>query len=404
MSLLAGVLLALDALVVLVTLLPLVPAQGWWLRLGEFPRIQIAFIASVILVIQLPLFSDIPIHWLLHAAVFTCIVYQLSWVMPYTLIARVEVLPALAPFDEPRCISVLSSNVLMSNRDVDSLARMIRERDPDIVLLLETNTWWEEQMHWLRDTHPHGMDCALDNRYGMHLYSRLPLHDPCCEFLVQEGVPSMHAEVELRSGHRIRLRCLHPAPPTPTENATSRERDGELLVVARAIAEDHCSVIATGDFNDVAWSPTTGVFRRVSRLLDPRIGRGQFNTFPAHFPLLRFPLDHVFHSNDFTLVGLEVLPRYGSDHLPIWYKLQYEPRLRELQQAEQADRHDQEFARERSARVNARPDDVPDPGERSIRPKAFVYPVVHAHPAPSADEEQGEQHHQVGDRPLDAIV
>ena len=362
MSVSAGALLALDGFVVLFTVLPLIPRPGWWSRIGDFPRVQLVFLATVLLVVQIPLFADLPIHWLLHFVLIACIAYQLTWIVPYTPIFPHEVLPALRPPDEARCISVLSANVLMSNRNVAALHSLIEACDPDIVLLLETNQWWQDRVQDLRKTHPHGLDCPLDNRYGMHLYSRLKLVDPCIDYLVEDDVPSMHTDVELESGHHVRLRCLHPAPPSPTENATSRERDAELLVVARSIAEDNRSVIATGDFNDVAWSKTTRLFRKISRLLDPRIGRGMFTTFHASIPLLRFPLDHVFHSRDFTLVSLRVMPKFGSDHLPIYYKLQHEPRAAKFQHAPKADDDDHERARKKVSEMGVKPADVPDPG------------------------------------------
>ena len=45
----------------------------------------------------------------------------------------------------------------------------------------------------------------------------------------------MHALLVLRSGERVRLHCLHPAPPSPTENPESSERDAELVVVGRQL-------------------------------------------------------------------------------------------------------------------------------------------------------------------------
>lgn len=354
-------LLVLDGLMVALTLLPLLPSPHWSSRGPEFLRLQIAIGTLALIVIQLTSSSaGFPFYWPSLALLAACLIYQLVWIVPYTRFLAREVKSARMPLDEDRCISVLAANVLMSNRDVARLMRLIEAADPDIIVLLETNRWWQEQLLPLRRTHRHGMDCPLDNRYGMHLYSRLELEDPELKFLVENDIPSMHAGVRLRSGHCVRFHALHPAPPSPTENPTSRERDAEVLVVARSVAEDPCRVIVTGDFNDVAWSPTTRLFRKVSRLLDPRIGRGMFSTFHARLPFLRFPLDHVFHSDDFTLVRLEVLSQFGSDHLPIHYRLQYEPAAKKEQEAPRPDAGDHAEAGEKTAEGGVRPEDVPE--------------------------------------------
>ena len=80
-----------------------------------------------------------------------------------------------------------------------------------------------------------------------------------------------------------------------------------------------------GDLNDVAWSPTSRLFLRLSGLLDARKGRGLYNTWNANHFLMRFPLDHIFHSHHFTLVDLERMPHIGSDHFPVYVTLSYEP-------------------------------------------------------------------------------
>ena len=77
-----------------------------------------------------------------------------------------------------------------------------------------------------------------------------------------------------------------------------------------------------GDLNDVAWSRTTRLFQRISGLLDPRVGRHYINTFHADYPLLRWSLDHVFHSTDFALVDMQRLAHIGSDHFPVYVVLQ----------------------------------------------------------------------------------
>lgn len=187
----------------------------------------------------------------------------------------------------------------------------------------------------------------------MHLYSRFELLDARVLFLVEEGVPSIHAEVVLASGHRVKLHCLHPAPPSPTENPTSAERDGELLPVAKTLDHAAHSVVVMGDLNDVAWSLSTRLFQKMSGLLDPRIGRGLFSTFHAGFLLFRWPLDHVFCSSDFTVVSLARMPRIGSDHFPIHVVLQHTPRAKRLHPEPEASQSDAEFAQQKIDKVAA---------------------------------------------------
>ena len=60
-------------------------------------------------------------------------------------------------------------------------------------------------------------------------------------------------------------------------------------------------------------------------MLDPRRGRGFFNTFHADHWCCRYPLDHIFHSAHFTVSRIERMPHIGSDHFPMLIDLRLEP-------------------------------------------------------------------------------
>ena len=165
----------------------------------------------------------------------------------------------------------------------------------------------------------------------------------------------MQASVRLRDGQRVWVNCIHPRPPAPGESDESLQRDAELLVVGRRVRGADCPVVVLGDLNDVAWSRTTRLFQKVSGLLDPRKGRGFFGTFHARFPGLRWPLDHVFHSEDFRLVAIRKLPYVGSDHFPVYASLSLEPQAAAEQEPPHADGGDLKEADETATQARLTP-------------------------------------------------
>ena len=312
-------------LMIAATVLPLVRSDYWIVRVLDFPRLQITVTFVVVFVAYLwqredPSLAD---HLFLGALALS-LAYQLWRMWPYTPLHPRQVKRAERQ-DDPRSVSLLICNVLETNRETDKLRGLVRDRDPDIVLLVETDSWWEGELREIERTRPHVLKHPQSNTYGMLLYSRLPLIDPKLRFLVQDDVPSMHTGVKLPSGDEVLLRCLHPRPPAPGESTRSTERDAELLMVAKELEHANRPAIVVGDLNDVAWSHTSSLFQKVSRLLDPRVGRGFYSTFNANWPFIRFPLDHAFVSRHFRVSAFEVLPHVGSDHFPVFARLTLSP-------------------------------------------------------------------------------
>ena len=134
--------------------------------------------------------------------------------------------------------------------------------------------------------------------------------------------------------------------------------------MAKSVAEADTPDIVTGDLNDVAWSETTRLFRKISGLLDPRIGRGMFNTFHADYWFIRFPLDHLFHSDHFTLSKICRLPGFGSDHFALLTELALEPGGGISQDGLDADADDRLRAKAKVDDQGVGKKDVPRPGNR----------------------------------------
>jgi endonuclease/exonuclease/phosphatase (EEP) superfamily protein YafD len=322
------ILIVLGVIAVVTTALPLIKSDRWWIRIWDFPRLQICVLLVVTLggLIAWSLaYGTALSEGVLLALIAVSLAYQSYMMFPYTPLAGLQVERSTGTARASN-ISLLFANVLMQNRNAAELLEIIRRVDPDVILTVETDQWWLDQLADLEETHANTVLQSQENEYGMLLYSRLPLTNATVKFLIDDEVPSIHATVRLANGQTVELRCLHPRPPFPTEDETATDRDAEVLLVGREIKEHIPGpAIVFGDLNDVAWSRTNYLFQNISGLLDPRVGRGFYNTFHASYPFIRFPLDHFFHSNHFRLVDFQRLPAFGSDHFPVYIKLSLEP-------------------------------------------------------------------------------
>ncbi|WP_299700085.1 endonuclease/exonuclease/phosphatase family protein [uncultured Pontibacter sp.] len=312
-------------LMILITLLSLIyDVRFWYLKALDFPRVQVL----VGLLLSLILFVAVNNRWKLPAYLFmagliSSIALQTHFVFPYTRLASevVETLPP-ASAESSQTFSLLVANVWMKNKQVADFLKIVYDADPDIVLVMVTNSWWIERLSPLHKIYPHKVVYPLDNTYGMALYSKLPLHNSQVKFLKHEQVPSIHTEVNISGKASFVLHAMHPVPPKPSKHPDNiGEEEVELLKVGVMVKQRQLPTVVAGDFNDVAWSNTSRLFGTDSKLGDIRIGRGLYNSFDATSYIMRWPLDHIYVSDEFKVLNLQKLPKFGSDHFPIYVEL-----------------------------------------------------------------------------------
>ncbi len=333
---------------ILGTLMNLSKNPHWFVRSWDFPRVFIAIISGILAGVYSWFFHDSVWDLLILLGLAGVVVRQVYMIFPYTRFARRTVLETERPPGDER-LRLLMSNVLMDNHNYDKWLKVARAAKADIIVAVEVDQGWIDAIASLQDDYPHAVHYPLDNFYGIVLYSRLEFDgEPELKFLVQDDIPSIHATIILKNGQRIRLHALHPRPPEPIYNQDSTPRDAELVIMGQEIEklERNVPTIVCGDLNDVAWSYTTQLFLRLSKLLDPRMGRGMYNSFNANSRIFRYPLDHVFHSNEFKLVDLHVLEHVGSDHFPVLIELSCEPEAALEQEETQGQDGDHEAAEE----------------------------------------------------------
>lgn len=330
-------------MMVAATALALIETDEWWIRVLDFPRLQIAVVLAVAL----------PVLWwaggrsvavvALSLASLVALAWQAWLILPYTPVWTPQMVAAASCRDDSR-VRFLMANVLQDNRNTAELLRVAEETRPDIILLTEIDEHWAREVAGLETTHPHTILEPRSNTYGMGLYSRLPLRDGEVRHILEDDIPSITTRVELPDGAAFTLWGVHPAPPRPGDDTD--ERDAELLIVAKEAARTAGPAIVAGDLNDVAWSSTTTLFQKISGLLDPRIGRGLYATFNADWPLMKWPLDHLFASEDWTLGEFRRLGDIASDHFPVLVELCHQPQAAAVQEGAAPEPGDAEEARE----------------------------------------------------------
>ncbi len=333
------------------SVLPLIRNDYWVFRVFDYPRLQKLFLSTVVFTLMLRYYDGSSVwRYALCGVLLINICYLLGLIWPFTFFGAKQVLKAIDKNPVNR-LSIMIANIYQDNRNTRGCLAQIIRVDPDVVVLLETNSRWDLETRELEDDYPYHCRVPLENTYGLLLYSKLELADTQVKYLVEADIPSIHTQIILRNGKKIQLFAVHPTPPTPNENVRSTERDKELLLVADLAKESLLPAIVVGDLNDVAWSHTTELFLKMSSLLDPRRGRGFFNSFHAKYFFVRFPLDHAFISPHFKLNAIKRLRSCGSDHFPIYLSMQLDETAVFEQQPLDVDTEDIEEAEEKKEKI-----------------------------------------------------
>ena len=315
----------LGLFLVLITLLPLLSTGKWYVRWWDFPRFQIAALLLIPLLIATLMAVRKASGWepaIWSVVLFASLAWQVSHVIQFSPLWSKEV-PVATIKSGSVIIKLMVSNLDYENSNPQPAIEQLAEENPDVLLLVEYNEGWEQRLDDLKKQFKYHHDEVRGEGLGMALWSNIPMERAKTRFLVSERRPSIWAELKLESNQRINFIGVHPTPPglldsTGDKRRDSRVRDAELILIAKEVAQrsDEAWAIA-GDFNDVAWSHTTRLFKRVSGMKDPRIGRSFMGTYIAQYPPCRCPIDHVFLSDGFSISNLSRKLISGSDHFAI---------------------------------------------------------------------------------------
>ena len=299
--------------------------ESRYLKMLDFPRIQL-FLVSVVSLLLFVLTTRRWQWWdyLLVGGLAAGLVINGSYLVYYTPLVSPRVPQAdAAAVDSAATISLLLANVKMSNRQSEPLLKLIQEKSPDLVLAMEVDAWWDEQLRPIERDYPYTHEAINAAAYGMTLYSKYPFEDLQVNYLNNEKVPSFETRITLGNGQNVQLHTVHPVPPTRFEDLPDNAGQEEvaMLKLGQQVANENLPAIVAGDINDVVWGYTDELTGTEDLLHDVRVGRGFYNSYDAESFFLRWPLDHVFVTKEFAVLELERLRDVGSDHFPIYVRL-----------------------------------------------------------------------------------
>ncbi len=213
------------ALALVATFVPLLHTPVWWVRVADYPRLQLAIVlvitgtGAAVLLNR----SRRPVQLFMLAALVG-VAFNVAKLFPFTD-ASWSGAAQVATCPSDNTLRVLSANVHVTNRQSDKLMRLIAAEKPDLLILMETDEWWHQQLAPLRQQYPYVVAQVERGPYGMHLFSRYKLVDPQIRFFVAPDNPSIITGVQLPSRGRTHLHWPAPAAPRPrAERIVSRCR------------------------------------------------------------------------------------------------------------------------------------------------------------------------------------
>ena len=233
-----------------------------------------------------------------------------SWtIIPYIIPAQ-----GLDTSNPNKSYRLLTSNVLTSNHQHQRLIELIRTEQPDIVVVLEINHDWTQDLERLADEYPYRHLHPEEHNFGIGVLSKIPWTAVETKFSETIELPWIKTKFDLE-GKPVELIAVHPLPPMGSRN--SKLRNDEMMNVSSQF-NPQASRVMTGDFNMPPWSPWFARVTSNSQTVDAARGFGPTRTWQV-FPTIvgGLKIDHALLSNDFYVHDFRVGPDIWSDHRPI---------------------------------------------------------------------------------------
>jgi len=270
---------------------------------------------------------DLASQFLLPVVIVSCIVAILAGLTRHSLIGVGALLiaivassvagpwmtvPKSAPANAP-VFSVLFLNVWIRNQHLDQVAKLIRDRNADIVVLVEASPRLRDAIKDVAQNYPYHADCADNARCGTIILSRARLL-PLDTGNVDVSTLSVQANL---AGCQLPVTAVHLTRPFPFDSPVVQTRQAQI-VLAMVSAWPGAQLVV-GDFNAAPWGQVMKTMQFGGRL---GLLTGSGGTWPSVLPKqMRIPIDHMMAGRGLSFVSRELPGSVGSDHAPVFARV-----------------------------------------------------------------------------------
>lgn len=218
---------------------------------------------------------------------------------------------AHAKGDAYQQLKLMQLNLFFMNRRLDSVARLARDRDVDVITLQEVNNRTGRLLKMLQKDYPYQVRCSFQAVGGIAVLSRLPLAQGSSSgCLSKTGTAWLRIKLGKQALTITSIHLHWPYPFSQYEQVSNLKKQLPNIMQPMIIA---------GDFNAVPWSHAVD---RLANASQTRVTQGLRFSFYLNISgkilPIGLPIDHVLVPNDFIVESVELGPKAGSDHYSVF--------------------------------------------------------------------------------------
>lgn len=216
-------------------------------------------------------------------------------------------------------IKILLFNVYYYNKRLDEAAKIVRELNPDIVVLHEVIPRVRPELDEIANAFPHRVESWLERPADALILSRFPLEDLADQLPAPNHRRPLGAAKVTIGDSTLSLFAAHLSLPPLLEGRGSQM--AEMHEIAETVNGMTGPRLLVGDFNAATWGAVITHARTFAAL---EVLTGPSGSWPTFLPRdLGIPIDHMLASQDLTFVSRKLITIPGSDHRAVLAEIKF---------------------------------------------------------------------------------